>query len=137
VLTYSPLARGIPTGKYTPDTPFPEGSRAARKDVRMQQAELREESIEISQRIVEHCEARGVPTSRFAMAWCLANPHVTSIVLGPRTMEQFDDNMGCLDVVIEEADEAFVDDLVPPGTHTGKGFRDPAYPITGRPAGNV
>ena len=51
---------------------------------------------------------------------------------GPRTMEQFDGNLGCLQVDWTEADEAFVDNLVPPGEHSGKGFQDTAYPITGR-----
>jgi hypothetical protein len=48
-------------------------------------------------------------------------------------MEQFDDNVRALDVKITSDDEAFVDRLVPPGEHTGKGFRDPMYPVTGRP----
>ena len=47
-------------------------------------------------------------------------------------MEQFDDNTACLDVEITGEDEAFVDSLVPIGEHSGKGFQDPAYPVTGR-----
>lgn len=132
VVSYSPLARGILTGKYKPKESFPEGSRAARDDPRMKQAELRDESLEISQRIVAHCREKGVAPSRFALAWCLANRTVTSVILGPRTMEQFEDNLGCLDVEVTPEDEAFVDALVPPGEHSGHGFQDPAYPITGR-----
>ena len=70
--------------------------------------------------------------SQFALAWCLANPILTSVIIGPRTMEQFDDNMSCLGVTIDPADEAFINALVPPGEHSGKGFQDPQYPITGR-----
>jgi aryl-alcohol dehydrogenase-like predicted oxidoreductase len=132
VVSYSPLARGILTAKYKPGEAFPEGSRAARNDKRMQQAELREESLVISQAIAEHCRKKGVAPSQFALAWCLANPIVTSIILGPRTMEQFDDNLGCLSAEITAEDEALVDCLVPPGCHTGKGFQDPLYPVTGR-----
>jgi aryl-alcohol dehydrogenase-like predicted oxidoreductase len=133
VVSYSPLARGILTGKYQVGTSYPEGSRAARNDQRMQQAELRDASLEISQRITEHCRQKETTPSQFALAWCLANPILTSVIVGPRTMEQFDDNLGCLEVKITGADEAFIDALVPPGEHSGKGFQDSAYPITGRP----
>ena len=132
VVSYSPLARGILTGKYKPGEAFPEGSRASRDDKRMREAELREASIEIGRQIAAYCETKGCAPSQFALAWVLANPTLTSVIVGPRTMEQYDDNIGCLDVEITAEDEAFIDSLVPPGEHSGKGFQDPAYPITGR-----
>ena len=133
VVSYSPLARGILTGKYTLGTDFPEGSRASRNDARMQQAELRDASLELSQTISTYARSRGCSASQFALAWVLANPILTSVIIGPRTMEQFEDNLKCLDVQILPEDEAFVDNLVPPGEHSGKGFQDSAYPIEGRP----
>ncbi len=133
VVSYSPLARGILTAKYQSGQAFPEGSRAARSDKRMHEAELRDASLEVAQRLAIHCQERGVSPSRFALAWCLANPIITSIILGPRTQEQFDDNSASLEVTITEEDERFVDSLVPPGEHSGKGFQDPQYPILGRP----
>jgi aryl-alcohol dehydrogenase (NADP+) len=132
VVCYSPLARGILSGKYKPGEPFPEGSRAARNDPRMKQAELREASFVVAQEIEDYCRRRSVTPTHFAPAWCLANPIITSVILGPRTMEQFDDNFACLDVKITSEDEAFIDSLVPPGEHSGKGFQDSQYPITGR-----
>lgn len=132
VVSYSPLARGILTGKYRAGKPFPEGSRAARNDPRMKQAELREASLEISQQLTAHAESKGCTTSQFALAWCLANPILSSVIVGPRTESQFDDNLACLDVEITEDDERLVDSLVPPGEHSGFGFQDTAYPITGR-----
>ncbi|MBI1311474.1 aldo/keto reductase [bacterium] len=134
VVSYSPLARGILTGKYKPGESFPEGSRASRSDPRMLQAELRESSLEIAQSIAEHAEGtKGCAASHFALAWALANPIVTSIILGPKTVDQFNDNLKCLDVEITAADEDFIDGLVPPGEHSGKGFQDSAYPVFGRP----
>jgi aryl-alcohol dehydrogenase-like predicted oxidoreductase len=132
VVSYSPLARGILTAKYKPGEAFPEGSRAARNDKRLREAELREESLAISQQLAEHCRAKGCAPSQFALAWCLANPIITSIILGPRTMEHLDDNLAALAVSVTPEDEAFVDRLVPPGEHSGKGFNDPLYPVTGR-----
>lgn len=134
VVSYSPLARGLLTGKYRPGESFPEGSRASRNDPRMLQAEIRDASIELSQTIANYAETtKGCASTHFALAWCLANPLLTSIILGPKSVEQFEDNMKCLDVEITSADEDFIDDLVPVGEHSGKGFQDTAYPIEGRP----
>lgn len=132
VVTYSPLARGILTGKYRAGEPFPEGSRAARNDKRMKEAELRESSFEVAQQLTAYCDQKGVATSAFALAWCLANPILTSVIIGPRTFAQYEDNLHGIDLNLTAEDEAFVDTLVPPGEHSGKGFQDPAYPVTGR-----
>jgi aryl-alcohol dehydrogenase-like predicted oxidoreductase len=132
VVSYSPLARGILTGKYTPGEKPAEGTRAARNDKRMMQAEWREASLVVAARIKEYCEQKGVAPTQFALAWCLANPILTSVIIGPRTEEQYDDNIGFVDVEITDDDEAFIDSLVPTGEHSGKGFQDENYPITGR-----
>jgi len=134
VVCYSPLARGILTGKYRLDEDFPEGSRASRGDNRMQQAELRDASIEVAGKLNAYCDQRGVETSQFVLAWTIANPIVTSVIIGPRTMDQLDDNLLSLDIEITDEDERFVDSLVPPGEHSGFGFQDQAYPISGRHA---
>jgi aryl-alcohol dehydrogenase-like predicted oxidoreductase len=132
VVSYSPLARGILSGKYKPGEPPPEGSRASRNDKRMKEAEWREESLGIARQIAAHCQRRGVTSTQFALAWCLANPILNSVIVGPRTLEQFEDNARCLEVPITAEDEAFIDGLVPPGEHSGKGFQDTQYPVTGR-----
>lgn len=132
VVSYSPLARGILTGKYQPGKDFPEGSRASRNDKRMNETELRDESMKVSQELVSYCEKRGVAPTQFALAWVLANPRVSSVIVGPRTEQQYDDNMKCLDIEWTQEDEDFVNQLVPPGEHSGKGFQDPAYPVLGR-----
>ena len=54
VVAYSPLARGVLTGKYAPGAAPPEGSRAARNDTRILQTEFRPESLALAQRVVEH-----------------------------------------------------------------------------------
>jgi aryl-alcohol dehydrogenase (NADP+) len=132
VAPYSPIARGVLTGKYKRGQPFPAGSRADRKDKRIQETELREESFGVADRLAAHAESRGVPLSQFALAWVLANPVVSSVIIGPRTMEQYEDNRQALDYRITPEDEKLVDSLVPPGEHTGKGYNDPSYPVRGR-----
>jgi aryl-alcohol dehydrogenase-like predicted oxidoreductase len=61
VVPYSPLARGVLTGKYQPGEAPPEGSRAARGDRRIRQTELREESFEVAQSL-NPCAAGLTPT---------------------------------------------------------------------------
>ncbi len=132
VVPYSPLARGVLSGKYLPGKEPPEGSRAARKDRRILQTELRDESFEVAQQLMPLAENHGKTLTQFALAWVLANPTITSVIIGPRTMEQLEDNLGCLDCEINEDDEQVINQLVPSGEHTGKGYNDPAYPVLGR-----
>ena len=132
VVPYSPLARGVLSGKYLPGEEPPEGSRAARKDRRILQTELREESYEVAQKLVPLAEAHGKTLTQFSLAWVLANPVITSLIIGPRTMDQFEDNLECLDCKLTESDEAAINELVPLGEHTAKGYNDPAYPVLGR-----
>lgn len=137
VVCYSPLARGVLSGKYRVGKPPPAGSRAARKDKRILETEWREESLRVAEKLAPLARKHGKTLSQFSLAWVLANPIVTSAILGPRTMDQLEDNLGCLDCKLTAADEAAVDALVPSGDHTGAGFRDPLSPVTGRPVAGV
>lgn len=47
-------------------------------------------------------EERGIPIARIALAWLLHQPHVTSVIVGARTAEQFADNIGAADVRLTE-----------------------------------
>ncbi len=91
VTPYSPIARGVLTGKYLPGTAPTEGTRAGRADKRMVETELREESLAIAQTLKAHAEARGVTLAHFATAWVLANPVVSAVIAGPRTLAQWQD----------------------------------------------
>jgi aryl-alcohol dehydrogenase-like predicted oxidoreductase len=132
VAPYSPLARGVLSGKYDPGAAPPEGSRAARNDTRMMQTEWRPESLAIARKVAERAKAKGVSTVAFAIAWVLRNRFVTSAIVGPRTEEQWGAYLPALDTVLDADDEAFVDSLVPPGHASTPGYTDPAYPIEGR-----
>ena len=96
VVPYSPLARGVLTGKYVPDVPPPAGTRAGRQDRRMLELEWRPESLHIAREIAEHARAKGVSPGQFAMAWVLNNRFVTAAIGGPRTEEQWEDYVGAL-----------------------------------------
>jgi aryl-alcohol dehydrogenase-like predicted oxidoreductase len=100
--------------------------------MRMMQTEFREESLQIAQTLKAHCNAKGVALSHFATAWVLANPTVSSIIAGPRTLAQWQDYFGALDCSLDAGDEAAVDALVAPGHPSTPGYNDPAYPLNGR-----
>lgn len=132
VVPYSPIARGVLSGKYVPGAAPAEGSRAGRGDARMLQTEFREESLLIAQTLKTHCDRKGVALSHFATAWVLANRRVSSVIAGPRTLAQWQDYFGALDCTIDADDEALVDQLVRPGHPSTPGYNDPAYPLAGR-----
>ncbi len=134
VVPYSPIARGVLSGKYKPASAPPDGSRGARADARMMQTEFREESFVVAQKLATHCEQRTprVSLSHFATAWVLANKAVSSVIAGPRTFEQWQDYLGALDCTITAEDEAMVDSLVKPGHPSTPGYTDPVYPLAGR-----
>jgi len=132
VVPYSPLARGILSGKYAKDAPPPADSRVARGDVRIRQTEWRPESVDIAQAVAAHATARGMSTVTFALAWVLRNRFVSAAIAGPRTEEQWDGYLLALEAQLGPEDEAFVDSLVPPGHASTPGYTDPAYPIEGR-----
>ena len=54
--------------------------------------------------------------AQLSLAWVLGRPGVTSLIIGPRTMEQFEDNLGALKVELSDAGLAQIDDAVPPET---------------------
>ncbi len=132
VFPYSPLARGVLTGKYRPDAQPDRDSRAGRQDKRIMETEFRPESLRIAQVLAEHAAARGVTPGQFAVAWVLNNALVTGVIAGPRTEAQWADYLGALDYRFTSEDEALVDSLVPPGHPSTPGYNDPAYPLEGR-----
>ena len=134
VTPYSPVARGVLTGKYQPGMTPEAGSRAARGDKRIHATEFRPESLAIAQAVKQHAAARGLTAGQFATAWVLANPIITSVIPGPRTLAHWQDYFGAVDYPWTAEDEAFVDSHVAPGHPSTPGFTDQQYALTGRPA---
>jgi aryl-alcohol dehydrogenase-like predicted oxidoreductase len=129
VTSYSPIARGVLTGKYAPGQPPVEGSRAARGDKRIAETEFREESLQIAQQLKAHAQAKGITLAQFATAWVLAHRAIDSVIAGPRTLQQWQDYLPALDYRVTDEDEALVDSLVRPGHPSTPGFTDPSHPL--------
>ncbi|AUF96416.1 NADP-dependent oxidoreductase [Pseudomonas sp. 02C 26] len=132
VVPFSPLARGVLSGKYAPGSEPDAGSRAGRQDKRIMEVEWRQESLTIARKIQAYCEGKGVGIVEFAIAWVLNNRLVSSAIVGPRTEAQWDAYAGALQVKITAEDEAFIDALVTPGHASTPGFNDVAHFVSGR-----
>jgi aryl-alcohol dehydrogenase-like predicted oxidoreductase len=132
VVPYSPLARGVLTGKYQVNVAPPEESRAGRGDRRMLESEWRPESLAIARDIAEHARQRGMAPAHFALAWVLHNGLISTVIGGPRKEEQWEDYVRALGCCLTAEDEALVDRLVSPGHPSTPGYNDPQYPIEGR-----
>ncbi len=135
VVSYSPLARGVLSGKYQVDSAPPEDSRAGRGDGmtrRMMETEWRRESLELAQKVKAHAEARGMTSGQFALNWVLNNELVSAVIPGPRTFEQWQEYLGALEHTLDADDEAFVDSLIAPGHSSTPGYTDPEMPFFGR-----
>ena len=132
VVPYSPLARGVLTGKYKVNQSADPGSRAGRQDRRMLEAEWRPESLLIAEKLTEHAARRGTSLVGWACAWVLNNRTISSIIAGPRTFDQWTSYFAALDYAWTAEDEQLADSLVVPGHASTPGFTDPAYPVEGR-----
>ena len=116
LIPWSPLAGGLLTGKYTRGLPAPVGARYARpEDEPRQSRRLNDSVYDVNEGLLPLAEAKGCTLSQLALAWCAQQPGITSPILGPRTMEQLEDNLGALQVTVTAEDRQRVDELVPPG----------------------
>jgi aryl-alcohol dehydrogenase-like predicted oxidoreductase len=132
VVPYSPIARGVLTGKYQPGAVPPADTRAGRSDKRMMETEFREESLVLARQWQTHAESKGFTVGQFAFAWVLANRIVTSVIGGPRTLAQWEEYYRALAYPWGAEDDAIVDAAVRPGHPSTPGFNDPQYPFFGR-----
>jgi aryl-alcohol dehydrogenase-like predicted oxidoreductase len=108
MLPWSPLGGGWLTGKYRRDTAPAGATRLGEDPDRGMEAYGRRNPEERTWRVIDTvrsvAEARGVSMAQVALAWLVDRPAVTSVILGARTLEQLDDNLGAADLHLS-ADE--------------------------------
>ena len=115
VVPYSPLAGGWLSGRYLPGrTNTESGSRMSGSSDEFR-TEAGRATLELVGRLAEIADDKAVSLGTFAVAWVLSHPAVTAPIIGPRTVEQLDDNLAALDVEITDEDRARVDEIVAPG----------------------
>jgi aryl-alcohol dehydrogenase (NADP+) len=118
MLPWSPLGGGWLTGKYRRDTAPAGATRLGEDPERGMEAYGRRNPEERTWRVIDAvrsvAEARGVSIARVALAWLVDRPAVTSVILGARTLEQLDDNLGAADLHLSADETARLDQASTP-----------------------
>ncbi len=113
---WSPLASGLLTGKYNDG--IPKGSRMDTPGYEWLRRNLTEgdgpAKIEKARKLAAIAREFGVPLSQLALAWCLRNRNVSTVMLGATKAEQLEENLGALDVFgkLKDADFARIEAVV-------------------------
>ncbi len=140
IIPWSPLARGFLTGKYQRGQELPVDGRLTeehdRQDAfgertRQHFGDMAFNVLDVVQALAEE---KSASISQVALAWVMQQPGITSPIIGPRTMEHFEDNLGAADVTITADDRARLDAVSPPEQaivpyYSGKmiDFKPPQY----------
>jgi voltage-dependent potassium channel beta subunit len=96
IINFSPLAQGLLTGKYKPGEPLPEGSRASdpRQNVFLNKGQLDQQQLVRVQKLVPLAEQEGLSLTQLALAWCLRQPELSSVIIGASKPSQVEENVG-------------------------------------------
>lgn len=115
VMVWSPLSKGMLTGKYRKGQPQPDSPRA--KYFTKQFSD--ERSLDSIEQLISLAQDAGLSITHMAMAFVMAHPGVTSAILGPRTMQHLDDLLAGAEVRLSEDVLDRIDQIVPPGVDVG------------------
>jgi aryl-alcohol dehydrogenase-like predicted oxidoreductase len=113
-LVWSPLAMGLLTGRYRKGQAMPDSMRAKFFPKQMSD----ERSLGAVEQLIKVAEAAGMSLTHMAIAFAIAHPGVTSAIIGPRTMQQFDDLLAGAAVSLSDEVLDQIDAIVPPGTES-------------------
>ena len=116
IIPWSPLAGGFLTGKYTRGESRPEGTRFDPENKsEWAESHFTDSAFDALELIQAIAEEKNCSISQLALAWCAQQPGITSPIIGPRTMDQLNDNLGASSVKINEDDRKKIDALIQPG----------------------
>jgi aryl-alcohol dehydrogenase-like predicted oxidoreductase len=103
-IVWSPLAQGVLTGKYAPDSKPPADSRAVSDSMgSMMQSWLQPDILQAVQTLKPLAQEAGCSLAQFALAWVLREPNVASAIVGASRPDQLDDNAAASGLVIDPA----------------------------------
>ena len=114
-LVWSPLAKGLLTGRYREGEALPDSLRVKVFASQMSDAG----HLRAVERLIPVAQAADLSLTHMALAFAIAHPGVTSAILGPRTMQQLDDLLAGVDVVLDDETLDRIDAIVAPGTDAG------------------
>ena len=138
ILVWSPIAGGLLSGKYRRGVEAPAGSRHLGEWDEPPVYD-QEKLYDIVEALVEVGEAHGVSAARVALAWLLARPAVTSLIVGARTEEQLADNLAAAELTLADdelarLDQVSADAAALPVLAPGQDVRRQAQPGRPQPA---
>ncbi|CAN5120172.1 aldo/keto reductase [soil metagenome] len=130
VLAWSPLAGGWLSGKYRRDQDLPKSSRAQMIPDRYDMSlEVNQRKLDAADALAQLAEEAGMTLIEMALAFVIRHPGVTSAIIGPRTMEQLEGQLGATDVELSDDVLDRIDEIVPPATNVNpadKGWQNPS-----------
>ena len=135
VIPWSPLAGGWLTGRYRKGAEIPVSRRAERLPQRFDLAlPGNQAKLEAADQLAKLADEAGLTLIHLALAFTLSHPAVTAPIIGPRTMEQLDSQLGAADVVLDSAILDRIDEIVPPGVNLNPGDRGYDTPALADPS---
>jgi aryl-alcohol dehydrogenase-like predicted oxidoreductase len=136
VIPWSPLAGGWLTGRYRKGAEPPTSHRAQRIPARYDLSlPGNQRKLEAADALAALAEEIGISLIEMAIAWVIRHPAVTAAIIGPRTMEQLESQLGAADVVLSDDVLDRIDAIVPPGVTLNpgdSGFENPALAAAAR-----
>ncbi|WP_374452079.1 aldo/keto reductase [Phenylobacterium sp.] len=101
LMVWSPLAGGLLSGKFGPGSNNPENARRTNFDFPPVNLDRAWACVEVMRDVAQ---AHGASVARVALAWLLAKPHVMSVIIGAKTVEQLDDNLAAVELQLTAED---------------------------------
>lgn len=108
LMVWSPLASGFLTGKYTRENPVPPDSRRAKFDFPPVDVE---KGYALVEKMQEIASGHGATVPQVAIAWLLAKPFVSSVIVGASKTGQLQDNLGAADLTLSAEELKALDDV--------------------------
>src|SRR3984893_9362177 len=115
VMVWSPLSKGLLTGRYRKGQPLPDSLRVKVMPKQMSD----ERNLHAVEQLILLAQEAGLSLTHMAMGFVMAHPGVTSAILGPRTMQQLDDLLAGAEVVLSDEILDRIDEVVAPGADAG------------------
>lgn len=118
VIPWSPLAGGWLSGRWRKDAATPSSTRANRLPWRYDLSKPENQrKLDAAEALAVLAEEAGMSLIHLALAFVINHPAVTAAIIGPRTMDQLESQLGALDVALDERVLNRIDEIVPPGTN--------------------
>jgi aryl-alcohol dehydrogenase-like predicted oxidoreductase len=118
VIPWSPLAGGWLSGRWRKDEDAPDSTRAERIPARYDLSDpANQRKLEAAEALAQLAQEAGMSLIHLAIAFVINHPAVTAAIIGPRTMEHLESQLGAADVKLDDAILDRIDEIVPPGTN--------------------